>query len=91
MAKHPNYESFDVRPGDKVTVFRKPSSGELGSSWWTSGEGEGMDRLIGETGTVIESNGSNNKYGPLVKFGILPNECQKGGWYIPYVCLKIVR
>ena len=86
---HPNYESFDVRPGDKVTVFRKPSSGELGSTWWATGEG--MDRLIGETGTVIESNGSNNKYGPLVKFDILPNEYQKGGWYIPYVCLKIVR
>jgi hypothetical protein len=91
MTKHPNYESFDVRPGDKVTVFRKPSSGELGSSWWTSGEGEGMDRLIGETGTVIESNNEFNKYGPLVKFDVLPNEHQKGGWFIPYVCLKIVR
>ena len=72
MPKHPNYESFDVRPGDKVTVFRKPSSDELGSSWWATEEG--MDRLIGETGTVIESNGSSNKYGPLVKFEILPNK-----------------
>ena len=89
MPKHPNYESFDVRPGDKVTVFRKPSSDELGSSWWASGEG--MDRLIGETGTVIESNNELNEYGPLVKFDVLPNSCQKGGWYIPYVCLKIVR
>ena len=88
MAKHPNYESFDVRPGDKVTVFRKPSSNELGSDWWVPGS---MDRLIGETGIVIESNGELNKYGPLVKFDILPTECQKGGWYIPYSCLKIVR
>ena len=88
MTKHPNYESFDVRPGDKVTVFRKPSSGELGSSWWSPGC---MDRLIGETGIVIESNGSSNSYGPLVKFDILPTPYQKGGWYIPYGCLKIVR
>ena len=89
MTKHPNYESFDVRPGDKVTVVRKTSSNELGSSWWCPEEG--MDQLIGETGTVIETNEPNNKYGPLVKFDILPNSCQKGGWYIPYGCLKIVR
>ena len=89
MTKHPNYASFDVRPGDKVTVFRKPSSNELGSSWWVPEEG--MDRLIRETGTVIESNNELNEYGPLVKFDILPNSCQKGGWFIPYVCLKIVR
>lgn len=76
-------KSFDVRVGDIVTVFRKPSLDEWPWSWVSE-----MNGAIGKSGKVLEI----SEDGILIKIpGIVGSKYQQDAWYYPYTCLNIIR
>lgn len=74
-----NERSFNCKPGDRATVFRKAGNFEHG---WKCCWVREMDETIGKTGTVLSA--ENDGYGILIGFGSIK-------FRYPYTALNLVR